>query len=80
MIASHYMALTVNLIKEHFPDRLWKPYGAVFSATRILGILICHTLGYLFLENKTRAGNYILFFGPAVIAGIQVFALYHKLP
>jgi hypothetical protein len=42
------MALSINLIKEHFPDNYWKPYGAVYSAMRILGILLAYIIGQMF--------------------------------
>ena len=45
ILVAWYMALAMNLIKEHFPDDYWKPFGAVYSAMRILGILLAYIIG-----------------------------------
>jgi len=45
ILSAQYMALSINLIKEHFSDDYWKPFGAVYSAMRILGILLAYIIG-----------------------------------
>ena len=74
------MALGLNLIKDHFPDRLWKAYGAVYSATRILGILLCYVFGHLFRNITSNAGNALLFCGPLLISVVQAVCIGCYLP
>ena len=50
VICAQYMALSVNLIKEHFTDFYWKPFGAMYSAMRILGILLAYVIGTIFIQ------------------------------
>lgn len=80
IICAQYMALAPNLIKDHFPDRLWKPYGAVYSAMRIIGMLFCYFIGEIFINNSDSARSIALFLGPVVISIIQAVALYFILP
>lgn len=80
ILSAQYMSLAISLIKEHFPDNLWKPYGAVYSAMRILGILLCYVLGQLFSSERSNNGNIFIFFGPAIISIIQATYLGYHLP
>lgn len=75
------MALAMNLIKDHFPEQLWKPYGALYSAMRILGVLLCYFVGNIFSDVTTsNVGNITVFFGPAFIAAVQALTLGYYLP
>lgn len=77
IFSAHYMALAPNLIKDHLPDRLWKPYGALYEAMRITGMLLCYLFGPPYIGGPT---NIPLFLGPVVISGVQAIVLYFLLP
>ncbi len=77
ILSSHYMALAPNLIKDHLPDRLWKPYGALYEAMRIIGMLLCYFVGAPYIGGTT---NIPIFLGPVFISGIQAIVLYFLLP
>ena len=75
------MALSVNLLKEHFTDFYWKPFGAAYSAMRILGILIAYIIGTIFIQNNAaETGHIFLFSGPAIISFFQALTLGYNLP
>lgn len=80
ILSAFYLALACNLIKDHYPDHMWKPLGALFSAARIIGILICYIMGQLFSTLTTATGNIVLFFGPLIIAAVQSIVLGYQLP
>ncbi len=77
IISAHYMPLAPNLIKDHFTDDLWKPYGALYSAMRIIGMLLSFLLGEPFIDGSA---NIPLFIGPFVISLIQSIGVYFFLP
>lgn len=80
-LSAQYMTLALNSIKDHFPEQLWKPYGAVYSSMRVLGILICYFVGEVFSEaTNSSAGNITLFFVPVLISGVQALTLGYYLP
>ena len=75
------MALSINLIKEHFTDFYWKPFGAAYSAMRILGILIAYVIGTIFIQSDVaQTGHIFLFLGPAIIAIFQALTIGFNLP
>ena len=81
IICAQYMALSINLIKEHFTDFYWKPFGAMYSAMRILGILLAYVIGTIFIQLKSASnGHIVLFLGPAVISIFQALSLGYNLP
>ena len=81
IVCAQYMALSVNLIKEHFTDFYWKPFGAAYSAMRILGILIAYVIGTIFIQSgASDTGHIFLFLGPAIISIFQALTLGYNLP
>jgi MFS family permease len=80
VLNAFYVSVASSYIKENFPFNLRKKMGAVYSAGRILGILICYLISELFNYTEDETEHIIVFFGPAFLALIQAILIRIYLP
>ena len=77
-----HMSLASGYIKETFPSHIRKPLGAVYSTSRIFGMLFCYLVseisGYAHTLDNTE--HILVFLGPAIIGTIQSILFFIFMP
>lgn len=80
VLNAFYVSVSASYIKETFPYALRKPFGAIYSSARILGILICYVIAEIFDYRKDETEHVVVFFGLAFLALVQAILIFLYLP
>ena len=74
------MSLASAYIKEVFPAYVRKPLGAVYSTSRIMGMLICYFIALMGNYTTNDYEHIFIFLGPAFISILQSLLFYRFMP
>ena len=74
------MSLAGALIKETFPSHIRQPLGAIYSTSRIMGMLYCYLIAEISGYTLTDADHIITFMGPAFVSIVQSILFWWCMP